>query len=130
MWRRSLQLRVVTTTTVLTIVVIAVLGNVLLTRVRDGLLDDKVQAALTEAASGSSTAQESFNSADRASGEADYDTLARDIVFRLSSAGGPAGVNDVALLPAVGISKAGASFGATSREMDLVMISESLRTRV
>ena len=52
MWRRSLQLRVVTTTTVLTIVVIAVLGNILLTRVRDGLLDDKVQAALTEAASG------------------------------------------------------------------------------
>ena len=43
MWRRSLQLRVVTTTTVLTIVVIAVLGNVLLTRVRDGLLDDKVK---------------------------------------------------------------------------------------
>ena len=66
-WRRSLQLRVVTTTTVLTIVVIAVLGNILLTRVRDGLLDDKVQAALIEAASGSATAQESFDSADRAS---------------------------------------------------------------
>jgi two-component system, OmpR family, sensor histidine kinase MtrB len=130
MWRRSLQLRVVTTTTVLTIVVIAVLGNVLLTRVRDGVLDDKVQAALTEAASGTTTAQESFNSADRASGEADYDTLSRDIVFRLSSAGGPAGANDVALLPAAGASKAGAPSGATSREMDLSTIPRSLRTRV
>jgi two-component system sensor histidine kinase MtrB len=130
MWRRSLQLRVVTTTTVLTIVVIAVLGNVLLTRVRDGLLNDKVQAALAEAASGSATAQESFNSADRTSGEADYDTLSRDIVFRLSSAGGPAGANDVALLPAAGVSKAGAPAGATSREMDLSTIPASLRTRV
>jgi two-component system, OmpR family, sensor histidine kinase MtrB len=130
MWRRSLQLRVVTTTTVLTIVVIAVLGNVLLTRVRDGLLNDKVQAALAEAASGSTTAQESFNSADRTSGEADYDTLSRDIVFRLSSAGGPAGANDVALLPAADVSKAGAPAGATSREMDLSTIPPSLRTRV
>jgi two-component system, OmpR family, sensor histidine kinase MtrB len=125
-----LQLRVVTTTTVLTILVIAVLGNVLLTRVRDGLLNDKVQAALTEAASGTTTAQESFNSADRASGEADYDTLSRDIVFRLSSAGGPAGANDVALLPAAGVSKAGAPAGATSREMDLSTIPHSLRARV
>jgi two-component system sensor histidine kinase MtrB len=130
MWRRSLQLRVVTTTTVLTIVVIAVLGNILLTRVRDGLLSDKVQAALTEAASGATTAQESFDSADRASGEADYDTLSRDIVFRLSSAGGPAGANDVALLPAAGISKAGAPSGATSREMDTSTIPASLRTQV
>ena len=119
-----------TTTTVLTIVVIAVLGNVLLTRVRDGLLSDKVQAALTEAASGTTTAQESFNSADRASGEADYDTLSRDIVFRLSSAGGPAGANDVALLPAAGTSKAGAPSGATSREMDLSTIPHPLRARV
>jgi two-component system, OmpR family, sensor histidine kinase MtrB len=115
---------------VLTIVVIAVLGNVLLTRVRDGLLDDKVQAALTEAASGTSAAQESFNSADRASGEADYDTLSRDIVFRLSSGGGPAGANDVALLPMPGNSVAGAPSGATSREMDLSTIPTSLRTRV
>ena len=119
-----------TTTTVLTIVVIAVLGNILLTRVRDGLLDDKVQAALIEAASGSATAQESFDSADRASGEADYDTLSRDIVFRLSSAGGAAGANEVALLPAAGASKAGAPSGASSREMDLSTIPASLRARV
>ncbi|MGZ4590055.1 MAG: MtrAB system histidine kinase MtrB [Actinomycetes bacterium] len=116
LWRRSLQLRVVTTTTLLTIVLIAVLGNVLLARVRDGLLDDKVQAALAEAAGGTTTAAEAFTQADRSS--ADYDTLAQDLVLRLSSAGGPAGANDVALLPGPSITQAGAPFGVTSRDMD------------
>ncbi|MDQ1664444.1 MAG: two-component system, OmpR family, sensor histidine kinase MtrB [Actinomycetota bacterium] len=116
MWRRSLQLRVVTTTTVLTILVIAVLGNVLLARVRDGLLEDKRQAALSEAASGTTTAAQAFTDADRSS--ADYDTLAHDLVARLSSAGGPAGANDVALLPGPRIRSVGAPFGVTSRDMD------------
>jgi two-component system, OmpR family, sensor histidine kinase MtrB len=116
LWRRSLQLRVVTTTTVLTMVVIAILGNVLLARVRDGLLDDKVRAALIEAASGTSTAGQAFTDADRSS--ADYDTLVHDLVSRLSSAGGPAGANDVALLPGPGITAVGAPLGVTSRDMD------------
>lgn len=116
LWRRSLQLRVVTTTTVLTIVVIAVLGNVLLARVRDGLLDDKVAVALTQAAGGTTTAAQAFTDADRSS--ADYDTLAHDLVSRLSSAGGPAGSNDIALLPGPGITSVGAPFGVTSGAMD------------
>ncbi|MDQ1627645.1 MAG: two-component system, OmpR family, sensor histidine kinase MtrB [Actinomycetota bacterium] len=115
LWRRSLQLRVVTTTTVLTIVVIAALGSVVLARVRDGLLDAKVQAALAEASNGTTAAQDAFRSADRSS--TDYDTVAHDIVTRLSSAGGPAGANSVALLPGPEGSQP-APFGVISHDMD------------
>jgi two-component system, OmpR family, sensor histidine kinase MtrB len=127
-WRRSLQLRVVTTTTVLTLVVIAGLGNVLLARVRDGLLEAKVQAALAEAAGGATTAQESFTSADRSS--TDYDTVAHDIVTRLSSAGGPAGANSVALLPGPEGDRP-TPFGVISQDMDSTStIPRALRERV
>ncbi len=116
------------TTTVLTIVVIAALGNVLLARVRDGLLDAKVQAALAEAADGATSAQQSFSSADRSS--TDYDTVAHDIVTRLSSAGGPAGANSVALLPGPGCCKV-TPLGVVSHDMDSSStIPRALRNRV
>ncbi len=95
-WRRSLQLRVVTTTIVLSLVVIAVLGNFLVSRIASGLLDAKVHAALAEAATGSRTAQEAFDSADR-SDPSVFDTLVRDLVESLANGGGPAGANEIVL---------------------------------
>ncbi len=96
-WRRSLQLRVVATTTVFSLVAIMVLGNILITEVRDGLLDAKVQASLAEASTGARTSQEAFDSADR-SEPGVYDTLVPDLVRQLSSGGGPDGARDVVLL--------------------------------
>ncbi len=49
-WRRSIQARVVASTVILTAVVIAVVGWLLLQQTRDGLLDQRVQAVTGEVA--------------------------------------------------------------------------------
>ena len=79
LWRRSLQLRVVTTTTVFSLIAVLALGSILVTRVRDGLLDAKRASALAESTSGTRTAQEAFDSADR-SVQSVFDTLVPDLV--------------------------------------------------
>ncbi len=48
-WRRSIQARVVLSTLLLSALVVGVVGWVLIQQTRDGLLDHRVQAALTEA---------------------------------------------------------------------------------
>ncbi|MGH8970502.1 MAG: MtrAB system histidine kinase MtrB, partial [Actinomycetes bacterium] len=128
-WRRSLQLRVVTTTILLSALVIAILGNILIARIADGLLDAKVQAALAEAASGAHNAQESFDSADRTDPEA-YDTLTTDIVQRLSTGGGPAGANGVVLLRPAQIIDPQAPNGRASPGVDPEVVPASLQEAV
>lgn len=64
-WRRSLQIRVVATTLVLSVLVVFALGWVLLTRVTAGLLDARQRSALDEARSGLSEAQVKLDAADR-----------------------------------------------------------------
>ncbi|GAA1925370.1 two-component system sensor histidine kinase MtrB [Nocardioides lentus] len=58
MWRRSIQVRVVASTMALTAVVIGVVGWFLLQQTRDGLLDDRVDAVVAEAANETREAQE------------------------------------------------------------------------
>ena len=129
LWRRSLQLRVVTTTTLFSVLAIAVLGNVLITRVRDGLLDVKVQAALEEAGNGARTSQEALDSADRSEG-AVYDTLVPDLVRQLARGGGPAGARQVVLLrgPDVGLPQA--PLGRSSFGVDPDAVPQTLRDEV
>jgi two-component system sensor histidine kinase MtrB len=129
LWRRSLQLRVVTTTTVFSVIAIALLGNVLITQVRDGLLDGKVQAALDEAATGTRTSQEAFDSADR-SEPAVYDTLVPDLVRQLSRGGGPGGAREVVLLRGDDVTSPRAPLGRSSSGLDIRAVPPGLRTKV
>ena len=48
-WRRSIQARVVASTVVLSAVVVSIVGWILLTQTRDGLLDHRVSAVVAEA---------------------------------------------------------------------------------
>jgi two-component system, OmpR family, sensor histidine kinase MtrB len=64
-WRRSLHLRVVFTTLVLSATVVSVLGYVVLTRVTSGLLDAKQRAAVDEARAGVAETQTKLDAADR-----------------------------------------------------------------
>ena len=131
LWRRSLQLRVVTTTTVFSLVAILVLGNSLITRVRDGLLDAKVTASLVEASTGSRTAQEAFDSADRSEAPAVYDTLVPDLVRTLSRAGGePDGSKDVVLLRGPDVDDPQAPLGRSSFGADVDAVPNALRAQV
>ncbi|MDP9418461.1 MAG: MtrAB system histidine kinase MtrB, partial [Actinomycetota bacterium] len=97
-WRRSLRLRVVTTTVVLSLLVLAVLGTFLLNRVQSGLLAAKEDAALAEAGSGTREAQSTFDAANRTGGATSSAALVEQVVQSLSTAGGEAGSNEVLLV--------------------------------
>ncbi len=64
LWRRSLQLRVVTATMLLGVVVVTSLGSYLYFRIADGLVQDRVHAARAEAARGARDAQSLFTAID------------------------------------------------------------------
>ncbi|MFL6240050.1 MAG: MtrAB system histidine kinase MtrB [Actinomycetes bacterium] len=63
-WRQSLQLRIVTTTLLISGIVVALLGLVVLDQVKRGLLDAKAHSALAETNDGVQRAQEQLDAAD------------------------------------------------------------------
>ncbi|AXI77797.1 MtrAB system histidine kinase MtrB [Peterkaempfera bronchialis] len=63
LWRRSIQLRVVATTLVLSLGVVLLLGVVVMAQVRTGLLGAKRQVAESQAAGGFSVAQKQIDAA-------------------------------------------------------------------
>ncbi len=96
-WRRSLRGRVVATTVALCLVVVALLGAFLVTSVKRGLLQAKLETALAEAGTGTASAQRQFDALDAGNAEL-RDRSAISIVERLSTGGGQAGRNDVLLV--------------------------------
>lgn len=132
LWRRSLQLRVVTATIALSFAVVAVLGNYLVERIASGLVDAKVDAALEQALGGTVEAQQAIDNADR-SDPSVFSTLTGDLVSRLSTVGGrtTAGQTDVIFVRSPEVSEPDApltrpsSFGISERT-----IPDALRTEV
>jgi len=94
-WRRSLQARVVLGTLLLSALVVALVGWMLLGQVTAGLVEDKRQAALSEAASGFDTAQDQLDAADP--NDFDPRALLPDLFDNLSSRGDASGQYDVLL---------------------------------
>src|ERR1051325_2997293 len=64
LWRRSIQARVVIGTLALSAVLSMLAGWILLSRVADGLLESKRQAAISQTAAGVDTAQSFIDGAD------------------------------------------------------------------
>ena len=128
-WRGSLRARVVATTVVLSLVVVALLGTFLDRRIAEGLLSAKRTAALAEAAAGTQYAQQQFDAADPAS-EAKRDQLAVDVVRRLASGGGQAGRNEILLVGSPGASPTPASVDFSSSSADAGTLPEALRSAV
>jgi two-component system sensor histidine kinase MtrB len=115
---------------VFTLIAIMVLGNILITRVRDGLLDAKVQTSLAEATTGARTSQEAFDSADRSEGPGVYDTLVPDLVRQLSKGGGPDGSKEVVLLRGPDVVAPEAPLGRSSFGADVSAVPDALREQV
>jgi len=129
-WRRSLQLRVVSTTILLSLVVVLVLGDFLVGRIVGGLLNAKVDAALAESASGAKSVQDTFDAAGRTD-PATLDSLAGQLVGRLATGGGPAGVNEVLFLRGPDIvGPAGPRDHASSFAVGPATVSAELRAAV
>jgi two-component system sensor histidine kinase MtrB len=93
MWRRSLRLRVVALTLLLSSVVMAALGVFLIDRVGQGLLADKRQAALGDVSSGLVYARGQLESAVR-SDTTSVDSLVESIDTELARRGSPSGLFD------------------------------------
>ena len=83
-WRRSLQLRVVTATILLGVVVVTSLGSYLYFRIADGLVQDRVRAARAEAARASQEAQDYLDAIDHTD-TSGLNLAAYDIVQQLAS---------------------------------------------
>lgn len=97
-WRRSLHLRVISTTLVLSLVVMAGLGHVLLSQVREGLLDAKIDTAVNDHRAGLNYALAELQENE----VGDRDRLLYNITNELTSRSGDTGLYGVVILPSVG----------------------------
>ncbi|MBB6118753.1 MtrAB system histidine kinase MtrB [Nocardiopsis algeriensis] len=96
-WRRSLHLRVVSTTLVLSAVVMLGLGYVLVSQVRSGLLDAKIDTAVSDHRAGLNYALAELQESETV----DRDRLLYNIVGELTSRSGDTGQFGVFILPSV-----------------------------
>ena len=88
LWRASLQFRVVTSTMLLGLVVVLLLGSYLFSAISDGLEQDRFESAKLEASRLTAEVQGSFDQSDRTSSEGDLNLLARGAVQSAASPGG------------------------------------------
>ena len=79
-WRSSLQFRVVSTTMVLGLVVIVLLGSYLYQAISSGLEQDRITSASIEASGLASEAQQAFDATDSTESAAQLGLFARDLV--------------------------------------------------
>lgn len=96
-WRRSIQMRVVTYTLVLSVLVVVLLGATLLQQVTDGLLRAKEAAAVADASAGLTSAQDQLDAIDDVEPN-NAGELLTDLVEQLADRAGPAGLYEVVLL--------------------------------
>ncbi|HVV31294.1 MAG TPA: MtrAB system histidine kinase MtrB [Mycobacteriales bacterium] len=120
-WRRSLALRVVATTLVVSAVMVSVLGVLVLRQVGHSLLTAKRHASLAEFAAGTSNAQSQLAQTDATTADA-LEPVLETLVNQLSSRG--SGVFSVVLLPS---NRFGTGFDSGSAR---VAISDQLRDAV
>ncbi|MFJ6634251.1 MtrAB system histidine kinase MtrB [Streptomyces sp. NPDC091376] len=138
LWRRNIQLRVVAGTLLMSLGVVLLLGLVVIGQVRNGLLDAKEQAALSQAAGGFAAAQEKAAGVAALGGQDGDDTDGRpgrgsvnwrsELVKQLAS-GGQGAYHVVALSPDsddAGTSRAPRASG----DVDVTSVPESLRSSV
>jgi two-component system, OmpR family, sensor histidine kinase MtrB len=87
-WRQSLQLRVVTTTMLLGLFVVSILGGVLHQQIASGLENDRVATAEYESLNLTTQAQNRWDNSTSTSVD-DLDQAARDIMARILTEPGP-----------------------------------------
>ncbi|HUR73450.1 MAG TPA: MtrAB system histidine kinase MtrB [Sporichthya sp.] len=96
-WRRSILFRVVGVTLVLSVAVLMLVGQLVLTGVRDGLLDAKVAASLARADAGFQSARSQLTAEE--AGQADPGQLLTQVVSSLNDQAGSTDLYDVVLMP-------------------------------
>ncbi|MGQ0844679.1 MAG: MtrAB system histidine kinase MtrB [Sporichthyaceae bacterium] len=101
-WRRSILLRVVSATLVLSIAVLAMLGQLVMREVRDGLVDAKVSTSLAQAEAGFAAAQARLEAAGTPQ-RANVGQLLTQVVTELRQSAGSTSLYELVLIPAPGV---------------------------
>jgi two-component system, OmpR family, sensor histidine kinase MtrB len=131
-WRRSILFRVVATTLVLSIAVVALLGQLVVARVRDGLLTAKVESALAQSNAGFRAAQARLDTAAETE-PANVGQLLTELVTHLRSQAGTTNAYDIVVLPSSDGGDRAAATGRGSRatgRVELDSIPADLRAAV
>lgn len=97
-WRRNLQLRLVSVTVVLSAIVLGVVGAALLNRVTNGLLHAKEQSSLSEASAARLEVQRLLNASDTGSETANTTRIVDSVITALAVRAGSPGLFDALLL--------------------------------
>ncbi|MDA2987621.1 MAG: MtrAB system histidine kinase MtrB [Actinomycetota bacterium] len=116
LWRRSLFIRVTSTTLVLSIVVVGALGFLLLSRVTTGLLEAKERSAVGEATAGLGEAQRLLDAADTGPSTPSASRLVDGVVTSLATRAGSPATFEVLLL------SSSSDAGAPERGTNLVAV--------
>jgi two-component system sensor histidine kinase MtrB len=130
-WRRSMRVRVVATTMLLGLVVVVGLGNFMLARIRDGLIESRRASAMAQSEQLTKTAQLTF-AATESGNVSDQETVVNDLMKQLEGTGGDQArgvVLQPALRSAAEFDVAGRLRGRTSGVAPTA-IPESLRVAV
>ena len=97
-WRRNLQLRLVSVTVVLSAIVLGLVGAALLNRVTTGLLNAKEQSALSEASAARQEVQRLLNASDSGAEAANTTRIVDSVITALAVRSGSPGMFDALLL--------------------------------
>lgn len=130
-WRRSLQLRVVTTTLLVSATVVVLLGFFLMQQVANGLLRAKESSALSEARAGLTVAQNQYQL--NATGSADpraRSALLDDLASTLARRSGSAGLYEVIILYPTADVQTGADLGRVTNDISPRSVPPRLRREV
>ncbi|MDQ1687970.1 MAG: two-component system, OmpR family, sensor histidine kinase MtrB [Frankiaceae bacterium] len=122
-WRRSIQLRIVTTTLLVSSAVVTILGFVVLHQVSSGVLEAKTNAARAEARAGFGEAADQVKATDRTD-DAAVASLLDDLIGRLSRRGGSAGLYELVIVSET------ATPGRRTNDIEVESVPARLKARV
>ena len=128
-WNKSLSLRIISTTFIVSTVLVTIIGFVLINRVSTGILSAKESSSLTEASSAINEAQKVVTATDTGAGEPTLSLVVDTAVTALAVRAGQSGLYDVLFLASSEISKQ----GLPERGTNLVSensVSDELKSRV
>jgi two-component system sensor histidine kinase MtrB len=128
-WRQSLQLRVVTTTMLLGLFVVSLLGGVLHEQIASGLENDRVNAAEYESLNLTSQAQNRWDNSTSTSVD-DLDQAAQEIMSRILAEPGPQPSRYVVMNRSEGNDSDIVLANLTSGALDIESVSPELRAAV
>ena len=128
-WNKSLSLRIISTTFIVSTVLVTIIGLVLINRFSTGILSAKESSSLTEASSAINEAQKVVTATDTGAGEPTLSVVVDTAVTALAVRAGQSGLYDVLFLASSEISKQ----GLPERGTNLVSensVSDELKSRV